>query len=298
MIKDLPIYEIVIDLTDIETSVSFNSLVSHPAHEKSFQMFAKRQRFEFNDEEQVITGVAISSETPIFRRDESGEEYYVRFSKQSIKDIIFDYARRNNFNNVNLEHNPHEVIKGIFMIHSYQIDNDKGFTAPDRFKDENDGSWIVSYKVTDKEIYQRAKAGEFQGFSIEGVFNLKEIKMNEDEIFCKIYEELKSVSNYIMFYNDYPKAVTNSAKRGLKLSSKTELKCISKNAMKMAQIFAKRQTISLGTLKKMKTFLNKNKEKFDAENLDNCDSINFLLWGGIAGLKWAENKLKKESLKK
>ena len=74
------------------------------------------------------------------------------------------------------------------MIHSYQIDNEKGFTAPERFKDANDGSWIVSYKVTDKEIFNQAKEGKFNGFSIEGVFNLMDAK--EDEQMNAIFQAL------------------------------------------------------------------------------------------------------------
>jgi hypothetical protein len=189
MNKEIPTYEISIDLNDQETTVSFNSLVSMPAHEKNFMTFSKQVKFEFNDEEQVITGIAISADTPIYRFDEeSKEEYYVVFTKQAIKDIIFDYARKDNFNNVNLEHNPNRIVKSIFMIHSYQIDAAKGFTAPERFKDANDGSWIVSYKVTDKELFDKAKNGEFNGFSIEGVFNLIDTK--EEQEMALIFSEL------------------------------------------------------------------------------------------------------------
>jgi len=194
MQKDLPIYEIQIDLNDTETSVSFNSLVKMPAHEKDFMTFAEKMAYEFNAEEQVITGIAISSDTPIYRRDDSGEEYYVVFTKQAIKDIIFDYARRSNFNNVNLDHNPNKVVEGIYMIHSYQIDNANGFTAPERFKDANDGSWIVSYKVTDKAIFDQAKNGTFNGFSVEGVFNLIEKNSTqEEEIMGQVFDLLSDL---------------------------------------------------------------------------------------------------------
>jgi hypothetical protein len=189
MNKEIPTYEISIDLNDDETTVSFNSLVSMPAHEKNFMTFAKQIKFEFNDEEQVITGIAISADTPIYRFDqETGEEYYVVFTKKAIKDIIFDYARKDNFNNVNIEHNPNRIVKSIYMIHSYQIDAEKGFTAPERFKDANDGSWIVSYKVTDKDLFDKAKNGEFNGFSIEGVFNLIDTK--EEQEMALIFTEL------------------------------------------------------------------------------------------------------------
>ena len=203
MIKELPIYEIMIDLDDPDTTVSFNSLVSQPAHEKNFQTFSKQVKFEFNDEEQMITGIAISADTPIYRIDYStDEEYYVVFTKKAIKDIVFDYARRNNFNNVNLEHDDERVVDGIYMTMSYIIDNAKGFTAPERFKDANDGSWLVSYKVTDPEVYKSAKEGIFKGFSIEGIFNLIETDATmEEEFMSQIYTELNNLFRTIKHNN-------------------------------------------------------------------------------------------------
>jgi hypothetical protein len=196
MIKNLPIYEISIDLDNEQTTVSFNSLVHDPAHEISFQTFANVKRFEFNDVEQVISGVAISADTPIYRYDSrTKEEYYVVFTKAAIKDIIFDYARRGNYNNVNIEHNGRNVIDDIFMIHSYQVDNEKGLTAPERFKDVNDGSWIVSYKTQNTELYNRAKAGEWTGFSVEGDFILEHVGTSEEAMMAAIKNELDSLKD-------------------------------------------------------------------------------------------------------
>jgi hypothetical protein len=159
MDTNLPIYEIKIDLSDENTGVEYNSLVHDPAHMISFQTFKKVQRYEFNDEEKVVSGVAISADTPIYRND-GFDEYYVVFTKDAIKDIIHDYA----------------VAEGVYMIHSYQIDKSKGFTAPERFKDANDGSWITSYKFENDELYQRVKSGEMTGFSIEGTFVMDEFR--------------------------------------------------------------------------------------------------------------------------
>jgi len=169
----LPIYEIRIDLSDENTGVEFNSLVHDPAHEISFQTFKKVQRYAFNDEERIVSGVAISADTPIYRND-GFEEYYVVFTKDAIKDIIHDYARNNRFNNVNIEHNSKDVADGVYMVHSYQVDTAKGFTAPERFKDVSDGSWITSYKFENEELYNRVKSGEMTGFSIEGTFVMDE----------------------------------------------------------------------------------------------------------------------------
>jgi hypothetical protein len=141
-------------------------------------------------------GVAISADTPIYRYDsKTKEEYYVVFTKQAIKDIIFDYARRNNYNNVNVEHNGHNVLNDLFMIYSYQVDAAKGLTAPERFKDVNDGSLIVGYKTQNTELYNRAKSGEWTGFSIEGDFMLEHVGTSEEAMMAAIKNEIDSLKD-------------------------------------------------------------------------------------------------------
>jgi hypothetical protein len=49
------------------------------------------------------------------------------------------------------------------------------------FEDANDGSWFVSMKVFDTQVWDRVKNGEFSGMSIEGVFDMKAEKMSADE---------------------------------------------------------------------------------------------------------------------
>lgn len=296
MKKDLPVYEITIDLNDPETTVSFNSLVEFPAHEKNFEMFGKKVVYEFNDEQQVITGIAISADTPIYRYDqESKEEYYVIFTKKAITDIVFDYARRNNFNNVNLDHNPHRVVDGVYMTMSYQIDNDRGFTAPERFKDANDGSWIVSYKVTDKGLFDKAKNGEFNGFSIEGVFTLLETDQTKESEFESILKEVKlwrrNVERIRMF-NDYPESVSNNAKRGIELNDKNGNKCATRIGRLRATTLANRDTVSLQVIKRMYSYLKRAEAYYNENDTSACGTISFLLWGGKAGLRWSESKLK------
>jgi hypothetical protein len=191
MRKDLPVYRISIDLKNPKTTVSFNSVVYNPAHEKSFQTFSKVQRYEFNDEKQIVTGVAISADFPIYRK-QGNEEFYVVFDKQAISDIVVDYSRKGNFNNLNVEHKSNDVLKSAFMVMIYQIDNEKGFTAPERFKDESDGSLLVSYKFLDKDEYERAK--ELTGFSIEGDFVIEELmKETENEFLTQVINDLKQM---------------------------------------------------------------------------------------------------------
>ena len=298
MMRELPVYEIMIDLQDTDTTVSFNSLVVHPAHEKLFDTFSKQKKYQFNDDEQIITGIAISADAPIYRReDDTNEEYYVVFTPKAIKDIVFDYARRNNFNNVNLEHDETRVVEGIYMVMSYVIDNEKGFTAPERFKDATNGSWLVSYKVTDKEVYEAAKNGVFKGFSIEGVFNLIETGTTmEEEFMGQLYTELKKVSEYIIFFNDYPDAVVNNARRGIELNEKNGNKCATQTGKIRARQLSQRKNLSLSTIRRMYSYLSRAEEYYNPEDSNACGTISYLLWGGLAGKRWAESKLKQAGI--
>lgn len=297
MRKELPVYEIMIDLNDPETTVSFNSMVEFPAHEKNFELFSKNHvKYHFNDEQQIVTGIAISADTPIYRYDEnSKEEYYVVFTKQAIRDIVFDYSRRNNFNNVNLDHNPHKVVEGVFMVMSYQIDNERGFTAPERFKDANDGSWLTSYKITDKALWEKAKNGEFNGFSIEGVFNLIETDNTIESEFETILKEIelwRRNTERIRMFNDYPEAVSNNAKRGLELNEKNGNKCATRVGRLRATTLANRDTVSLEIIKRMYSYLSRAEVYYNESDTSACGTISFLMWGGKAGLRWTEAKLK------
>jgi hypothetical protein len=207
MKRELPVYEIYIDLNEEDTTVSFNSLVLEPAHEISYETFSQAKKLHFSDEERVITGVAISADTPIYRYDENTqEEYYVVFTKDAIKNIIVDYARRNNFNNLNLDHNGAKVVDKAYMIHSYQIDEEKGFTKPERFHNVNDGSWITSYKIMDEDIWNRAKAGEWTGYSVEGTFFLKETdKTIEEEMMAQVFKALSELREAVNGTNKHNK---------------------------------------------------------------------------------------------
>ncbi len=179
----MKLYELDIDG---ETSEVFcNSIVSVPAHLKAMLKFntdEKLMRFNFNDEKQIVTGVVISVDEPIYRYDEStGQEFNVVFRKKAADKIMLDYFKKGYANNLNLEHDENSLIKSAFLIESYQIDESRGMSVPDAFKSQDlkDGSIIFSYKVEDKQEWEEVK--KRGGFSIEGVFNMIEVQTNKNE---------------------------------------------------------------------------------------------------------------------
>jgi len=178
MIKNIPIYEISIDLNNEETTVSFNSLVHDPAHEISFQTFANVKRFEFNDVEQVISGVAISADTPIYRYDsKTKEEYYVMFTKEIIEKLHHNFNKNNRNAAINIMHSDkmaEAYVTENWLIEDKEHDKSKiyGFDLP----------IVTSFglvNIESKEFWEsEIKTGNLRGFSIEAFLQRKEKPIN------------------------------------------------------------------------------------------------------------------------
>ena len=94
-------------------------------------------------------------------------------------------------------------------------------------------------------------------------------------------------------FNDYPDAVSNNAKRGIELNKKVNNKCATQVGKIRAQQLANKEKISVETLKRMYSYLSRAQEYYDEGNKEACGTISYLLWGGKAGLRWSESKLKK-----
>lgn len=188
-----PIYKISIDLNDDYTGLDAISLVEYPAVEYNWLAFGKQEKIklQFEDSDKhIITGVAILADTPIYRVAPDGSEYYVVFDKESIAIIVEKYSKMSLNNSVNIEHNDNAFVDNIFLIESYIKDSSRGI-VPMEFKDIPDGSWIVSYKVENDEVWEKIKSGEVRGFSVQGIFSLieqqfsKEVKEPDYEKECR-----------------------------------------------------------------------------------------------------------------
>lgn len=147
----------------------------------------ERQSFAIQDEEErIISGALMLADTPIYRNDGNGE-YYVVFTKDTIKKIAQKYFKKGYQNNVNLMHDSGMVQDGVTMFESWIVDEKRGVKPMVGFEDVKDGSWFGSFKVENDEVWNMIKEGKVKGFSVEGIFNYskpmsKEEKMMEDII--------------------------------------------------------------------------------------------------------------------
>ena len=93
-------------------------------------------------------------------------------------------------------------------------------------------------------------------------------------------------------HSDYPEAVKNNAKRGIELNEKEGNKCATQVGKVRAQQLADGEPLSVSTIKRMYSYLSRAKTYYETGKPTDCGYISYLLWGGLAGLRWSESKLK------
>lgn len=188
----LPIYNVIIDN---ETGIDRISLVEMPAVESNFLAFSQEKKqvmFSANEEQQMITGVIMRADFPIYRYDMQHGEYYIQFSKETIRQMAEKLLSDNNQNSVNIEHIENSDVEGVCMQEMFIKDIEKGIN-PTGFEEISNGSLFATFKVHNPLIWERIKCGDFKGFSLEGMFVFEEVK--EEETFNEIMEMLDKIMN-------------------------------------------------------------------------------------------------------
>jgi hypothetical protein len=153
----------------------------------------KMQSFSVvNSEERIVVGPAMIPDMPIYRRDETGE-YYVFFDKKTIETIALKFYSKGFQQSANEMHM--KPIEGITFFQSWIADESKGIPKMKQFEDLPDGTWFLGAKIMNDETWAKVKDGTFRGFSVEGMFDMTEIKMRKsaDEIIYKLREMLKDL---------------------------------------------------------------------------------------------------------
>lgn len=188
MKNNLPIYNIELGTS---TGVLKMSLVDSPAVMTDFIAFSEEKQLNFSvDEEQhIVFGCALRADFPIYRFNKEMGEYYVVFTKETIKQLYEKFMIEGRIYDVNTQHSTD--VEGVSLIQSFIKDKEKGIN-PVGFEDVEDGSWFCAYKIQNEEVWEDVKSGKFKGFSVEGFFTLNEAKFDSQEP-----EEVDELEQYI-----------------------------------------------------------------------------------------------------
>ena len=291
------IVELVIDENDETSGIEAISVVETPAIEENFVALNKHelQLKEVNKEKRILMGAALIPDKSIYRRNDKGDEYYIYFSKDTVRKASELFFKRSNHKNATYEHK--QPIEGMTIVESWIVENTKQDKSALYGLNVPEGTWMVSMKVDNEEIYEKAKNGEVKGFSIEGYFadklDMSSQTIEEYERQLTI-EELKEIisEEKLESYSDYPEAVRNNAKRGIKLNEAVGNKCATQVGKVRAQQLANGEPVSENTIKRMYSYLSRAEVYYEQGDKESCGYISYLLWGGKSAKTWAESKLK------
>lgn len=184
-INNLPVYEATI--SNDNAGMKKISLVSRPAVETDFLAFdaqAPAQRFAVEDEEKrLIFGVIMRADYPIYRlsRDGKGDGYYITFSKEVVREMAEKYLAEGRSGNINLQHADGSDVEGVNMTQYFIKDSNAGIN-PAQFANIEEGSLFAEFHVTNDEVWEGVKNGDFKGFSLEGLFSEVPVSASAEQL--------------------------------------------------------------------------------------------------------------------
>ena len=181
------------------------SLVESPAIESDFIALSKEEEdklqvFLESNEKHMLYGAALIPDKDIYRNN-GEQEFYINFSKESIERMSQDFMKEYRQYEIKTDHE--DVANEVCVVESWLVS--------DSYKDKSnalginvpEGTWMVGLKVNNIETWERVKAGELKGFSVESMISLEEfgkqnntnmnIETNEEMFFDKIKNVFKEV---------------------------------------------------------------------------------------------------------
>ena len=139
------IVELIID-ENAEDGVEAISVVESPAIEENF-VALKSQEFLFkklDEDKRILMGPILIPNKPIYR-NQGGEEYYIYFSRDTVRKASEMYLKSGNQSNATLEHQM--AVGGLTLVESWIVE--------DKDKDKSNlygmdvplGTWFGAVKV-------------------------------------------------------------------------------------------------------------------------------------------------------
>ena len=150
--------------------------------------------FNINDDKMEITGAALVPNKMIIRHNAVGEPYYVYFSESTVKKLSDKFMKDKLMDSTNIEHT-NKKAKDTYVIESWIVADDFDDKSNALGLDYEKGTWVITMKTDDPEVWADIKNGKYKGFSVEGYFEEKQIFNEDDHILNGIKTLIKSIKD-------------------------------------------------------------------------------------------------------
>ena len=170
--KTTKITELVISEENEELAIDAISLVTSPAIEVDFVYFNNSKNnltfAKVDEEKRELISPALIPNKQIYRYDANTDsDYYVYFSKDTVKKAAYSYLKHNNHHKATYQHE--QRVSGVLTVESWIKEGDQDKSNLYGY-DLSVGTWFVKMKIENEDLWKRIKEGELKGLSIEGYF--------------------------------------------------------------------------------------------------------------------------------
>lgn len=170
-------YEVVFDKKK-DKGVYALSCVENPAMEDIWLTLADHpQEIQFtavDEDRRLLLGAALIPNKKIYRKV-NDQEFNIVFSAETIEAAAHNFIKNGYQNNSSENHNV--ALSGVSVVQSWIVDNPELDKSKSYGKTYEKGTWVTLMEVDNDELWQKAKNGELNGFSIDGLFTLKEMNV-------------------------------------------------------------------------------------------------------------------------
>lgn len=212
--NELPLFDIYVTEDGEEDGLDFVSLVDDPAIGVNWIALRKKPKtgdkvdisesmvFLRDEKQHILTGPLAIPDLKIYRKDETTEqEYFVRFTSETIKQMRNKFFSSNSNDAINFMHE--DQLVGNYLVESWIIEDSEKDKAAALGFDLPKGTLMVSVKINDADFWNEyIESGKLRGFSLEGMFGMREIEMalkksSKFNYFNKIENEMSELNKTI-----------------------------------------------------------------------------------------------------
>ena len=150
----MKIIELLIDEEAMLSGIEAISIVDKPAIEENFIALNKQPKLklaEVDKEKRILMGAALVPDRNIYRK-EGEDEFYIYFSKDTVRKASELFLMRGNQNKSTLEHQAD--LHGLSVVESWIVEDETHDKTRKYDLDMPVGTWMVSMKVNNQEVWE------------------------------------------------------------------------------------------------------------------------------------------------
>lgn len=170
---EVPTFKLVLDPEKENLGMKIMSLVNEPAVMVNWVKF-KDLDIKLaiqSEDERIIMGPALIPDLQI-KRSVMDQVFFVSIDRENILKTAIKFQVDGIANRLDTNHDSN-LLSGVTIFESF-ITNEKRVQSVKGFEDLPVGTWFITAKVNNDEVWNKVKSGELKGFSIDALFSFEQ----------------------------------------------------------------------------------------------------------------------------